>query len=95
MKTPLLIVLILTLATGLVFGEYPKIDMKPADTIGTLLMQQVGQKVELHLKSGEKLSGKLESASQNTAHLSSLSGQEFFDAVISVPDISAVLVRAR
>ena len=95
MKTPLLIVLILTFATGLVFGEYPKIEMKPADTIGTLLMQQVGQKVELHLKSGEKIGGKVESASQNTAHISSVTGSEFFDAVVSVVDISAVLVRSR
>ncbi|HEV7401724.1 MAG TPA: hypothetical protein VGO11_02315 [Chthoniobacteraceae bacterium] len=72
-----------------------KVEIAAADTPATLLPRLVGQKVELHLKNGEKLSGKLESATATGVHLSNLTGQEFFDAVIAAGDISAVVVRVR
>jgi hypothetical protein len=82
------------LAQTAVFAEN-KVQIAADDSPQTLLPRLVGQKVELHLRSGEKLAGKLESASATGVHLSNLTGQEFFDAVVNVSDISAVVVRVR
>jgi hypothetical protein len=85
---------VLLLAQAPLFAE-TKVEITAADSPATLLPRLVGQKVELHLKNGEKLVGKLESASATGLHLSNLAGQEFFDAVIAAGDISAVVVRVR
>ena len=65
----------------------------PSDTVATAVSRQVGQRVELRLKSGDKLVGKLEAVGDKAVHLSALTGQEFFDAVVALDDISAVIVR--
>ena len=70
-----------------------KVDFRPEDTTATVLKRQEGQRVELRLKSGEKISGKVEAIGQKTLHLSAVTGQEMFDAVIALDDISAVLIR--
>jgi hypothetical protein len=49
--------------------------------------------VELHLRSGEKLGGKVVQATDSVIHLSNLAGAEYFDAFVDVKDISAVVVR--
>jgi hypothetical protein len=49
--------------------------------------------VEVRLKNGEKLIGKVELVGANVVHLSALTGQEFFDAAVALTDISAVVVR--
>lgn len=67
---------------------------EPADTIQSTLRKQGGQKVELHLKSGAKLAGKLETVGDRAVHLTSLTGMELYEAVISVDEIVAVVVRA-
>ena len=59
----------------------------------TVLQVRVGQQVELRLKSGEKISGKLQSVGDNIVHLIALTGMEFFEATVSISDISAVVVR--
>lgn len=71
-----------------------KVDFKADDTASSLLKRQTGQRVEVRLKSGEKISGKVEAVGEKAVHLSALSGQELFDAVIVLDDITAVLVRA-
>ena len=90
---PLLaLALMTTLATSP--AAESRIGYEPTDTPATYLKRQAGQKVEIRLKSGEKLAGKVESVGDKTFHLSSLAGQEFFDAVIVLDDVSAVIVRA-
>src|SRR3982074_3325125 len=71
------------------------IDLQPNDTIQTVLQRQVGQPVELRMKSGEKLGGKLEKLNEKVAHLTQLTGAEYFDAVVAVENIAAVVVRAK
>jgi hypothetical protein len=68
---------------------------KPADTIATVLVRQEGQKVELRLRSGEKIGGKLEKVGDKLVHLSQLVGAELLEAVIAVDEIAAVVVRAK
>ena len=64
-----------------------------ADNTTTILKKQAGQKVELRMKSGEKISGTVKAVGDKAVHLSALAGQEFFDAVVALDDISAVIVR--
>jgi hypothetical protein len=67
---------------------------QPSDTTQTVLQRQTGQLVELRLKSGETLKGKVAQVSDKTLHLKELVGQEFFEALVVIDDISAVIVRA-
>jgi len=72
-----------------------KIDLQTGDTIATILQKNTGQAVELRMKSGEKIGGKVEKVGDKLVHLSQLTGAEFFDAAVDVSHISAVIVRTK
>lgn len=72
-----------------------KVDFQAADTVKTVLERQAGQKVELRLTSGEKIAGKVEKVGVHSVHLSAITGQEFFDAVVTIEEVAAVLVRTK
>ena len=72
-----------------------KIDLQPSDTIIGILQKNVGQVVELRMKSGEKIAGKVEKVGDKLVHLSQLTGAEFFDAAVDTADVAAVIVRTR
>lgn len=72
-----------------------KIDLQTSDTILGILQKNVGQVVELRMKSGEKIAGKLEKVGDKLVHLSQLTGAEFFDAAVDAGDVSAVVVRIK
>ena len=44
---------------------------------------------------GDEIVGKLQKVGKELAHLSDLSGREFFDAVVRVDQVSAVSVQVR
>ena len=60
-----------------------------------MLGSLVGASVDLTLRSGTVLSGKVASVQQNVMVLAELRGKEFYDAVVRIEDISAVSVRVR
>ena len=60
-----------------------------------ILQKNVGQVVELRMKSGEKIGGKVEKVGDKLVHLSQLTGAEFFDAAVDSTDIAAVIVRTK
>jgi hypothetical protein len=93
MKTLAILALMTTLAASAVAND--KIGFMPSDTTATVLKRNEGQKVELRLKSGEKISGKVAAVGEKAVHISELTGQEFYDAVISLDDVSVVIVRAK
>jgi hypothetical protein len=66
----------------------------PNATVLSILQASAGKAVELHLRSGEKIGGRVGQVTDNIVYLSHLSGAEFFDAFVDVKDISAVVVRA-
>jgi hypothetical protein len=70
-----------------------KASLQPNETVVSLLEGSAGKSVWLHLRSGEKMGGKISQVTDNIVHLSNLSGAEFFDAFVDVKDISAVVVR--
>jgi hypothetical protein len=71
------------------------LDIQPNDSMQTVLQHQVGQSVELRMRSGEKIGGKLEKVNEKVAHLTQLTGAEYFEAAVAVDDIAAVVVRAK
>ena len=51
-----------------------------AQTVLSILQENTGKTVELHLQAGDKIGGKVEQINENVVHLSHLTGVEFFDA---------------
>jgi hypothetical protein len=72
-----------------------KIELQPSDTILSVLQRNTGQMVELRMKSGEKISGKVEKVGLKLVHLTQLTGAEFFAAAVDAADVSAVIVRTK
>ena len=67
--------------------------LQPNASVLSILQGNVGKAVELHLRSGEKVGGKIGQVTDNVVYLSHLTGAEFYDAFVDVKDISAVVVR--
>jgi hypothetical protein len=89
----LIFVVILTAVIGTSSFAQEKASLQPNATVASLLQGSAGKSVELHLRSGEKMGGKIAQVTDNVVHLSNLTGAEYFDAFVDVKDISAVVVR--
>jgi len=88
-----LIILIAALTCSSLLAQ-EKAAPQPNVTVLSVLQGSVGKTVELHLRSGEKMGGKVSQVSETTVHLTALTGAEYFDAFVDAKDISAVVVRA-
>ena len=89
----LLLVTIVAASTCCSVFAQDKAALQPNATVVGLLQGSTGKSVELHLRSGEKMGGKVAQVTENIVHLSNLTGAEYFDAFIDAKDISAVVVR--
>ena len=89
----LIFVVILTAVICASSFAQDKASLQSNATLASLLPGSVGKSVELHLRSGEKMGGKVAQVTDNIVHLSNLTGAEYFDAFVDVKDISAVVVR--
>lgn len=54
-----------------------------------------GQKVMLHLRGGRDLEGTVGQVTKDVVELKGLVGRDFFDALVRVEDVSAVVYRVR
>jgi hypothetical protein len=90
----LIIAVTLAFACSDLFAQ-GKIELQPSDSIISILQRNTGQIVELRMKSGEKIGGKVEKVGDKLVHLSQLTGAEFFDAAVDAADIAAVIVRTK
>jgi hypothetical protein len=93
MKLSLILTIVCLSCTSL-FAQ-GKIDLQSGDTMQSILQKNVGQTVELRLKAGEKIGGKVEKLGDKLVHLSQVTGAEFYDAAVEIAEISAVVVRAK
>ena len=89
----LLGIIILTVAGSSLLAQ-ERAALQPNATVLSILQGSAGKAVELHLRSGEKVGGKVGQVTDNIVYLSHLTGAEFYDAFVDVKDISAVVVRA-
>jgi len=65
------------------------------DTMANVLAGQKGKKITITLTQGEELSGTVANITDELLHLEQLTGKEFYDAVIAVKEISAVIIRTK
>ena len=65
------------------------------DTMASVLTAQKGKRVMVRLRSGQDLTGTVTAVTPKLVHLATLSGREFFDAVIALDAIEAVQIRTR
>jgi hypothetical protein len=73
-----------------------KMQIEDTETIATFLKRLEGKPVRLRLAGGgDEIAGKLVKVGANLAYLSELSGREFFDAVIRIDQIAAVVLQVR
>ena len=95
MKTLRHALLLVFLSAAPLLAVDGKVELKSEDFVKNILERQVGQIVELRLGSGDKIGGKVEKVGENLVHLSQLTGAEFFEAVVDLESISAVVVRTK
>jgi hypothetical protein len=84
----------LILVTSNAFAQ-GKIDLKAGDSLQSVLAREVGSAVELRMKSGEKIAGKVEKVTDKLVHIAQLRDADFYDAAVEIDDVAAVVVRAR
>jgi hypothetical protein len=65
------------------------------DTVESLLRAQKDKRVSLRLRSGQELTGIVRMSNARVVQLGAVSGREFFDAVVPLEAIDAVLVRTK
>ncbi len=76
-------------------AEVKKLEVSDMDQIRDILTRNVGTPVRVSLRSGVELSGKVSRVHMQLVVISELAGREFFDAVVRIDEISAVIVQAR
>lgn len=85
----------LSALAGAAEADKTPLQIRSTDTIRSVLEQHTGKVVKLRLKSGQELGGTVARFGTGVVQLSQVSGMEFFDAVVNLDDISAVLIRTR
>ena len=77
------------------YAQDGKLEVRSADTVKSVLERHAGKRVSVVLNTGQELSGVVSSVGDKVVHLSELSGREFFDAVVSLEHVRAVVLRVR
>jgi hypothetical protein len=89
----LLVIIVATIACSSLLAQ-EKAAIQPNATVISILQGNMGKAVELHLRSGEKIGGRVGQVTDNIVYLSHLTGADFYDAFVDVKDVSAVVIRA-
>lgn len=69
--------------------------MAKDEVMAGILKDRDGKSVTLVMVGGSELTGKVSNVGNNTVRLTEISGKEYFDAVVDLDDVSAVVFRAR
>jgi hypothetical protein len=93
-RLPLIIALLSAFVCSQLSAQ-SKIELQPSDTILSLLQRNIGKVVELRMKSGERIGGKVETVGIKLVHLSQLTGAEFSDAAVDGEAVAAIIVRTK
>jgi hypothetical protein len=66
------------------------------DSMAAVLKRLEGKAVKIRLAgSGDEIAGKIQKVGKDLVHLSDIGGREYFDAVVRVDQVSAVIVQVR
>ncbi len=65
------------------------------DTVQSVLAAQKGARVTVRVRSGQELTGVVREVNARVVQLGAVTGKEFFDAVVPLEAVDAVLVRTK
>jgi hypothetical protein len=88
-----LISAVLACAAGPAMGAEVRVGAN--DTVQSVLAAAKGTRATVRLRSGQELTGIVREVNAHVAHLGALSGREFFDAVVPLEAVDAVLIRTK
>ncbi len=77
------------------FSEESGFQFNKDSSLHTNLLQFKGKTIEIQFKSGGQLVGKLSEVGNQSILLKELRGKEYYDALIVIDDIAAVIFKAR
>jgi hypothetical protein len=77
------------------FSEENVFQFGKDNSLQTNLLQFKGKTIEIQLKTGGQLTGKLSEVGTQSILLKELQGKEYYDALIVIDDITAVIFKAR
>lgn len=65
------------------------------DTVESVLAAHKGKRATVRLQSGQELTGIVRNVTGRLVQIGALSGKEFFDAVVPLTAVQAVIIRTR
>jgi len=86
------------LAMALIFAQSAlaaDLSIKNSDTIQSLLEAKKGTIITLRLTDGEEMTGKVRFVSKELVQLEELSGKDYYDGIVDIKKISAIVIRVK
>lgn len=84
-----------TLFAGLSPSYAQEVGISANDTTQSVLTTQKGKRATLRLRSGQELTGMVRDVSAKLVVVGAVAGREFFDAVVPLESVEAVLIRTK
>jgi len=94
MLRPLLVALAISLAC-VTLALAQEVAINPTDSVKAVIAAQKEKRITLRLRSGQELTGIVREVGGRLIVLGSLTGREYFDAVVPLEMIEAVLIRTK
>jgi hypothetical protein len=92
-------VLLISLLAGamppVAVGQETRAETKTVATMREVLLSQTGKRVAVRLNGDQDIEGTVISVGVDTVLLSKVTGKDYYDAVISISKIGAILYKAR
>jgi hypothetical protein len=76
-------------------AQEAKLELRNGDTVKSVLERLVGHRVSLVLTTGPEVAGIVTTVGDKLVLLKDLTNREFFDGVVNIDQIGAVIVRTR
>ena len=89
-----IVVLCFSLSQNL-FAQEGKFELNKDYGIKEILTGYVGKRVAIRLDGGEEIEGIVSSVGDHLVHISKLSKRDFYDAVVQIDKINALIIRVR
>ena len=77
----------------LALAQDAKLEVQKTDSVKTVLERHMNKRVSVVLTTGPEVAGIVTVVGDKVVQLSKLSGREFFDAVVAIDHIAAVIIR--
>jgi len=79
-----------------IFADDQKYELKTtAATVKDILVENINKRVIVRMDTGDNLEGTVSKIGDSIVHISKISGKDFYDAVVRIDKISAVLFKVR